>query len=90
MNVRVEEFMKKSNHILAAVSLKKKVHFLVSFTIEFYNFGKIDKRCVNIEVKIWFTTRGVTIVERNSEKCFPFKKKSLESVLNTWSWVQTV
>lgn len=85
MNVRVEEFMKKSNHILAAVSLKRKVHFLVSFTIEFYNFGKIDKRCVNIEVKIWFT-----IVERNSEKCFPFKKKSLESVLNTWSWVQTV
>lgn len=78
MNVRVEEFMKKSNHILAAVSLKRKVHFLVSFTIEFYNFGKIDKRCVNIEVKIWFT-----IVERNSEKCFPLKKKSLESVLNT-------
>lgn len=46
--------MKKFNYIFVVVFLKRKVYFFVSFMIEFYNFGKIDKRCVNIEVKIWF------------------------------------
>lgn len=74
--------MKKFNYIFVVVFLKRKVYFFVSFMIEFYNFGKIDKRCVNIEVKIWFI-----IVERNFEKCFFFKKKLFELVLNIWSWV---